>query len=504
LTRAWSLDVNKPLADPAAPAVRKRRRWLSILAIVVVPALVWGGVRVYQNIAADRELQEAIDETDRLDPRWRLADLEADRAQVPEERNAAGPAAAVKGLLPKGWPAWEVPVQEGPPEDEERRQALADGFANLEPQRRLNDEQTIALRREMKRAEKAVGEARKLTERSEGRHPIRYADDWVSTDRTPMQDVRRVATLLGFDAMLRAEEGDADGALASCRAVLNAGRSIGDEPFMISQLVRIACMLLALDRAERVLAQGQPSEEALRRWQELLEKEVTVPRLLIAIRGERAGSDRLMEGLQTGKVKHNAVEQRGREERPLPTSTRGFKEQRAALLRYLNRAVEIARLPPDQQIAEYQELERTVKQQPAIVQLLAPAMEKFARACHRIDASLQCAIVAAAAERYRRAKGQWPAALEALKEAGYLKAVPSDPFDGKPLRWRRLNDGLVFYSVGPDGKDHGGTLDRRNRLEKGTNFGSQLWIPAKRRQAAVPLPKRGPRDGGEVPPPDRR
>ena len=38
----------------------------------------------------------------------------------------------------------------------------------------------------------------------------------------------------------------------------------------------------------------------------------------------------------------------------------------------------------------------------------------------------------------------------------YLNAVPADPFDGQPLRFKRLSKGYVIYSVGSDGRDDGG------------------------------------------------
>jgi hypothetical protein len=33
-----------------------------------------------------------------------------------------------------------------------------------------------------------------------------------------------------------------------------------------------------------------------------------------------------------------------------------------------------------------------------------------------------------------------------------MKAVPTDPFDGKPMRYRVEGKGFVIYSVGPTGK----------------------------------------------------
>jgi hypothetical protein len=38
----------------------------------------------------------------------------------------------------------------------------------------------------------------------------------------------------------------------------------------------------------------------------------------------------------------------------------------------------------------------------------------------------------------------------------YLAAVPTDPFDGQPLRYKKLAKGYIVYSVGENGKDDGG------------------------------------------------
>ena len=43
-----------------------------------------------------------------------------------------------------------------------------------------------------------------------------------------------------------------------------------------------------------------------------------------------------------------------------------------------------------------------------------------------------------------------------MKPRVYLKAVPLDPFDGKPLRYKKLSPGYVVYSIGEDLSDDGG------------------------------------------------
>ncbi len=38
----------------------------------------------------------------------------------------------------------------------------------------------------------------------------------------------------------------------------------------------------------------------------------------------------------------------------------------------------------------------------------------------------------------------------------FITAVPLDPFDGKPLRLKQTDHGLIVYSIGPDMIDNGG------------------------------------------------
>jgi len=70
-------------------------------------------------------------------------------------------------------------------------------------------------------------------------------------------------------------------------------------------------------------------------------------------------------------------------------------------------------------------------------------------------ARLRAARTAIAIERYRLAHDELPESLAALTPT-YLKTVPIDPFDGQPLRWKKLPVGYVVYSVGEDGRDDGG------------------------------------------------
>ena len=87
---------------------------------------------------------------------------------------------------------------------------------------------------------------------------------------------------------------------------------------------------------------------------------------------------------------------------------------------------------------------------------MMPALAQCAVVAARGDARHALAYVTVAAARYRAEKGRLPETLETLVP-DYLPAVPRDPFDGKPLRMVTRDGRLVFYSIGQDLKDDGGT-----------------------------------------------
>jgi len=75
--------------------------------------------------------------------------------------------------------------------------------------------------------------------------------------------------------------------------------------------------------------------------------------------------------------------------------------------------------------------------------------------------------------------------------------VPIDPYDGGRLRYRRMADRVVVYSVGLDGQDHGGNIGKIPNTP-GTDLGFRLWDVKHRRRSPSPATERsGPvRTGG--------
>jgi hypothetical protein len=99
-------------------------------------------------------------------------------------------------------------------------------------------------------------------------------------------------------------------------------------------------------------------------------------------------------------------------------------------------------------------------------------------------------MVALACERYRLKHkdkdNAWPAALDVLVKEKLLAAIPTDPMDNQPIRYRRTKDGIAVYSVGLDMTDNQGNIDPERIHEPGVDIGFRLWDVKLRRQNPLP------------------
>jgi hypothetical protein len=478
--------MSKAAATDCPPETPRRPRWrrrLRIGAIAVLCMSIIGvGCVFYALRSAEGRWQRLLRDLDRDDPGWRLEELEASRRIVPPEENSARQIDTVLALGIGPWPRLE-------------QQEFDAIVGDLPPHVQLPERAVQVLRRNLTKSNPALLAARKLSDMPYGRFAITYSADGISTPFPHAQSARQVARLLTNDVLLRCAEGDIDGALASVRGALNVGRSLYDEPSVISQLVRMAYRARALRRLERALAQGEASEAALAALEDVLNDEQAQPLLLIAMRGERALMTRFIEALRAGEVSSVRLQfgksasrfQFGSwdvEDLVYQFYLRSSSEQQAALLNYMNALVEIGRVPVEAQVPQIMQLESTLRSASPLVKLVAPSMVKPARAVCRTKAMLRCTIVAMALERYRLSHGRWPDSLAALVPE-YIPWVPTDPYDGAPLRFRRKTDRVVVYSVGVDGQDNDGNVGE-NPYIPGTDIGFRLWDVNRRRQRPNP------------------
>jgi hypothetical protein len=480
------MESENSLSETAKP--RPWMGWLKgigwgalLLALFIMLGMFW-----HQGEMASK-LQETLAELDRTEPGWRLEEIEAARDDPPEEQNSARIVVAAAEMMPQRWPSADF-------RDEH--------FRSLPPNEMLSGEDFVLLSREVTSARVALTTASRLADMPRGRHRIHYERNPIMTLLPHVDQSRRLVTLLTYESMRFNQKGDSKNALTSCRAALNVARSIGDEPVAVSQLARTACVVHVCQAVERTLGQGEPLPENMSALQKLLENEDAFPALLIATRGERALLHKVFECAERGEVSvdelegthHSGARSDWLKSTVIDLWRMNTQEDNALFLSLMTRRVKEVQQPMHEQGVlekEFGEEARALVGQhprpPLITRLILPAFEKMSGAFRRKHALLRCTIAALASEHYRREKKAWPDNIDQLCPQ-YLATVPLDPYDGKPLRYHRVEDGVVIYSVGQDGVDNGGHLGRERPTMPGMDIGFRLWDVPKRRQTPRPKP----------------
>jgi hypothetical protein len=479
-------ELENPSEAPPARKWFKRLVWSAVLTVVIAGSIIL--VRWKATVShAQADLDVLIAELDNADPHWRIEDIEADRKEIPDPENTA----LVIGRIEAGLhanPRRFAPQEERP----------MDRANQTPPDVQIEPDIQAQLRADLKRHAPEVTLALSLATMKDGRFPLSITPDGVSTILNS-QAAREAVQLLQQELHRRLRDGDVEGACVAARAMLVATRSVGDEPLLVSQLIRLACASVTVGDLERILAQGEPTEATLAALQDMLEEEQATPYLEIGLRGERGLEHSMIIALREGKVSLTALSGGGPSQNPNPLerlwepmwSKSAARIAHPELLRRITEYIELAELPPQERSDQFRIKEQDLKNPdvPKLLRLLLPAVIKMAEADNRARALLRTAIAALAAERFRLAKNRWPKDLAELTPT-YLKTVPLDPYDGSALRMRATQDGLVIYALGRDRKDNGGKPDRTINpdgsisTQLGGNKVFRLWNLGERRKPA--------------------
>lgn len=483
------IATSESLAHLARPS-RPRHRWLLWLLVLlsIPPALAGITLALFAASAASRE-RAAVAEADRTDPSWRSADIEAARPAVPDADNAAllvrdaQAAIALRGGYPPPVPR-PAPTGVAKP---------ARGRIDLLPSNvALGPAHLDTLAEDLESFGPPLAQARKLAGMRRGRFPRPTLAPTNWTLPPHLDAVRSVADMLANDALLRAEQGDVDGAILDCRAMLGAAASIGDEPGMEAALARRNCLERACIAIQRALAQGTATDDLLARLDADLAAELAVDRLRPALRGERASSHEFLGRLASGSLTPAGIGM-------TPAGSLGgwglkgphirawFRNGQGFALERMNEAIAIAEQPASRQRALWaawnDQLMGRMRGNPLTLVLEAPG-RVIRSAWNAADtflvvrAKAESARVAIALERYRLAHGRWP-------DDPLAPLLPVDPFADAPLNIRRFDGGWAIYSVGPNLTDDGGKLDA-TPTTRPTDVGFRLFDPEARRRPPAP------------------
>jgi hypothetical protein len=477
------LEYEPGSPPPGMRPPRGRWRWvkrfggsalLSLLSFVgwVVIDRAWTRRDCERQWAAARAVVDAED------PDWTWERVNETRAKPPAGRNGADLIPEIKKQLRPEWGKALATPEFAP-------------LLDVPPNERFGGDVLAQVRSELDASAEAVKLARALKDCPFGHRAIVLKPDVLNTLLPDTQNTRHAADLLKWAVVVATADGDARRTADDLMALLNASRSLGDEPFLISQMVRIAVRGVAVRSAERAVAQR--TDLPLADLQAALLADADEPLLLYGLRGDRAALDRLLENLETGAVGPDAAFGPGGGP---PFGRLGWWRYRASLpndradlLTRISWWVEVARRPVHEQPA----LAAGAPPHPpadahlAMSRVLLPAAEKVAHAYWRSVAEARCAAVGLACERFRQKHDRWPGALADLVPA-FLPTVPLDPYGGNPLQYAKSATGAAVYSVG-----RRPTTEVRTAappvtgLPDGAEFGFRLFDPLLRGRPA-PLP----------------
>ena len=269
-----------------------------------------------------------------------------------------------------------------------------------------------------------------------------------------LKSVRHCAHLLKLSIVSHANEGDSEAVVRDIHHTLQLAKSLRREPTLVSYLVRVACNALTVSGLEQALNRTTFTDEQLKELDEAFAAvagdldlaEVMIMERCFSLECVRDPS--LIGGFGRGGIVFRLPGIQGR----------GLID----ILNYMDDCIEAARLPVTERVARFRQIEKDLNALSALhlmIKLLAPAMGRIGEIDLRLHAHLDLAKSALAIERYRLATGNVPNELAELVPA-YLGEVPIDPFDARPIRYKRTEPGYLLYSVMEDGEDNGG-------LEKG-------------------------------------
>jgi len=388
--------------------------------------------------------------------------------EVPDEENTALALIEIwKGDDPDYWAAFLA--GERPERPKERQYdpdlpILGRNSGSPAPGQQLSSLSQTALEKYIEAQSNRIEAIRTALRRPHARYPIRF-DETFSALLPHLPQVKAEAQTLRLAALRAAQEGDAGASLKAAQDIVRLSETLANDAPLISQLVRTACVRMALDSAEDLLSRQSISREQLNALETMVSSIEPRKALRLAMMSERVMSLNFFD--DPGSVMAST----DMPDMPNPRDASrglGFLSfigltvgDRRLILETMEEVIAIAEDTSPKAFERSKKLEGELEKKlggfpPKIfARLFLPSLSKATARFMALEARIRAARVALAVERYRLQHGKPPESLAALVPE-HLKEIPIDPFDGQPLRYRQSATNYVVYSLGPDLQDSRG------------------------------------------------
>ena len=275
-----------------------------------------------------------------------------------------------------------------------------------------------------------------------------------------LSELRDCVRLSAAKAKTEAESGQVEKALSISLTGLRIGKSLANEPFLISQLVRIAIDSIALSRLEEILNKGEGNTDLYQALLYEMEEERKRNIVAYSLKGEMVIFG--MPGML-------------RERESAREASKFFKkfineywdEEVSVYIKSMSKLIPLCAKPYWDAGKKVKEVVEEVKSLPPRRAFLAKnVISTVPRAYSqeaKLDAHLGAAEIAVANRIHRKKHGKYVNSLEQLSPE-ILPVLPLDPFTGKDYIYKKKDKGFIVYSLGKNLRDDGGL--RRKAREK--------------------------------------
>ena len=295
------------------------------------------------------------------------------------------------------------------------------------------------------------------------RFNIRYEDGFAAV-LPHLSTMKKAATLFALSSAQRLSKGDTTGAWQDTLNGIRLGEQLRTEPFLISQLVRIAILEINFQTFWEGQVNHQWSAEQLTAFQETFQSIDLLAGMESAIRAERNMINHWLPSVAQGG-----------------TQTQGFDELNSSLdyfpaFFFYGNQYQINRILTEiilsgidvsnhrLNVHQFKKMEEEILDlkssflpfRHAIALMMLPGLDKYALKVSQTQAALDQSAIVAALERYRLAEGSYPEKLAALRPK-FIAKIPGDLFHDQGLVYRINEDNsFTLYSTGYNETDDGG------------------------------------------------
>ncbi|MBN1974379.1 MAG: hypothetical protein JW787_12120 [Sedimentisphaerales bacterium] len=291
----------------------------------------------------------------------------------------------------------------------------------------------------------------------------------ISAGQTPkLFNIQKMVKLLCVDAVINAENGDSEAAAKSLLNSFSIVNSLSDVPFSIGQHCRMVYLEDSILSLEHIINTIDYNDEQLAQLFKTMADKQRLSGISYGFTGELCQAISQFEDIMASNEPFRDLSFSQRLFYSVYKSVGLIESDCVIYLDILDKYIKAGKLPLEKRLDADKQIKNETSNISRIHVELKGAFTLYSRffSDELVSISrLRTALAALAIQRYRLKNNKLPDSLSNLVPE-YLDSVPSDPFNGKELRYKKLDSGFVVHSVDQDLIDDGGQEEPKKRQQK--------------------------------------